>query len=86
MSYKTNEMLSSVKTTDNDILKINAKLDPNKAHGHNKINIHMIKICTFFGSHRAIDLFNHCIDNALYPCEYKKDNLVSVHKKMTNKP
>ena len=51
LSYKTNEMLSSVKTTDNDILKINAKLDPNKAHGHNKINIHMIKICTFFGSH-----------------------------------
>ena len=31
--YKTNERLSSVKITNDDILKIIAKLDPNKAHG-----------------------------------------------------
>ena len=42
--YKTNERLSSVKITDDDILKIIAKLDPNKAHCHDKISIHMIKI------------------------------------------
>ena len=46
LSYKTNERLSSVKITDDDILKIIAKLDPNKAHGHDKISIRMIKICS----------------------------------------
>ena len=39
MSYKTNERLSSVKITDDDILKIIAKLDANKAHDHDKISI-----------------------------------------------
>ena len=31
---------------DDDILKIIAKLDPNKAHGHDKTSIRMIKICS----------------------------------------
>ena len=43
LSYKQNERLSSVKITDDDILKVIAKLDPNKAHGHDKISIRMIK-------------------------------------------
>ena len=38
-SYKTNERLSSVKITDDDLLKIIAKLDPNKAHDHDEISI-----------------------------------------------
>ena len=33
LSYKTNERLSSVKITDDEVLKIIAKLDPNKAQG-----------------------------------------------------
>ena len=35
-----------------DVLKIIIKLDPNKAHGHDMINIRMLKIC---GS-SAVDL------------------------------
>ena len=45
-SYKKNERLPSVKITDDDILKITAKLDPNKTHGHDNISICMIKICS----------------------------------------
>ena len=26
-------------------------------------------------------IFNHCIDNGIYPCEWKKTNVVPVHKK-----
>ena len=44
--YKTNERLYSIKITDDDLLKIIAKLDPNKAHGHDKMSIRMIKICS----------------------------------------
>ena len=39
LSYKTTERLYSIKITDDDILKIIAKLDPNKTHGHDKMSI-----------------------------------------------
>ena len=44
LSYKTNERLSPVKITDDDILKIISKLDPNKTNDHDKTIIRMIKI------------------------------------------
>ena len=81
LSYKTNERLSSVKITDHDILKIIAKLDPNKAHGHDKISICMIKICSTSICKPLRFIFNHCIDNGIYPCERKKANVVPIHEK-----
>ena len=71
-SYKTNERLSSVKITDDDILKIIAKLYPNKAHGHDKISIRIIKICSTSICKALRLIFNHCIDNGISPCEWKK--------------
>ena len=81
MSYKTNERLYSIKITDDDILKIIAKLDPNKAHGHDKISIRMIKICSTSICKPLRLIFNHCIDSGIYPCEWKKANVVPIHKK-----
>ena len=69
LSYKTKERLSSVKITDDDILKIIAKLDPNKAHGHDKISILMIKICSTSICKPLRLIFNYCIDSGIYPCE-----------------
>ena len=84
LSYKTNERLYSIKITDDDILKIIAKLDPNKAHGHDKMSIRMIKICSTSICKPLRLIFNHCIDNGIYPCEWKKANVVPVHKKVTH--
>ena len=81
LSYKTNEKLSSVKITDNDMLKIFAKLDLNKTHGHDKVSIRMIKICTTSICKPLRLIFNHCIDNSMYPCDWKKSNVVPFHKK-----
>ena len=63
LSYKTTERLSSVKITDDDILKIITKLDPNKANGHDKISIRMIKICSTSICKSLRLIFNHCIGN-----------------------
>ena len=41
----TEQHLNTLKFSDNDIEKIIQNLDPNKAHGHDKISIRMIKIC-----------------------------------------
>ena len=81
LSYKTNERLYSIKTTDDDILKIIAKLDPNKAYGHDKMSIRMIKICSTSICKPLRLIFNHCIDSGIYPCECKKANVVPIHKK-----
>ena len=80
-SYKTNERLYSIKINDDDILKIITKLDPNKAHGHDKMSIRMIKICSSSICKPLRLIFNHCIDSGIYPCEWKKANVVPIHKK-----
>ena len=45
LHYLTDNRLSSVSFSQNDIAKIIQNLDPNKAHGHDNIRIHMLKIC-----------------------------------------
>ena len=40
----TNTCLSTVRFSENDILKVIRKLDPSKAHGHDKISIRMLKL------------------------------------------
>ena len=40
----TNTCLSTVRFSEYDILKIIRKIDPSKAHGHDKISIRMLKL------------------------------------------
>ena len=41
----TNNCLPTVSFTKDDIAKIRNNIDPNKAHGHEMISIHMLKMC-----------------------------------------
>ena len=77
MYYKTNERLSSLEFTDEDILKVITKPDPNKARGHDKISIRMIKICSTSVCKPLRLISNHCIDNGVYPCDC---NVMPIHK------
>ena len=63
------------------IAKIIRNLDPNKADGHDMIGIHMLKLCgnTVYKPHQLI--FRSCIENGKFPSEWKKANVVPVHKK-----
>ena len=45
LHYLTDNRLSSVSFSQDDIAKIIQNLDPNKAHGHDNISIRMLKIC-----------------------------------------
>ena len=45
LHYTTEKRLNTLNFSSNDIEKIIQNLDPNKAHGHDKISIRMIKIC-----------------------------------------
>ena len=80
LHYLTDNRLSSASFSQDNIAKMIQKFDPNKAHGHN-ISTCMLKIC---GSsiYKPIELiikqFN---ETGVFPSEWKKDNIVFIHKK-----
>ena len=77
----TDNRLSSVRFSQDDIAKIIQNLDQNKAHGHDNISIRMLKIC---GSsiYKPLEMiFKQCIETGFFPSEWKKTNIVPIHKK-----
>ena len=81
LHYLTDNRLSSVRFSQDDIAKIIQNLDPNKAHGHDNISIRMLKIC---GSsiYKPLEMiFKQCIETGFFPSEWKKANIVPIHKK-----
>ena len=81
LHYLTDSFLFSVSFSQDDFVKIIQSLDPNKAHGYDSISIRMLKK---FGS--SIDepleiTFKQCIGTGVFLSEWKKGNIVPIHKK-----
>ena len=79
--YLTDNCLSSIRFSQDDIAKENQNLDPNKAHGHDNISIRMLKIC---GSsiYKPLEMiFKQCIETGVFLSEWKKGNLAPIHQK-----
>ena len=70
-----------VKFVNNDILKIIQNLNPNKAHGHDKISIRMLKLCDDSLCRPLELIFKDCLTNGIFPSDWKKGSIVPVHKK-----
>ena len=78
----TNTCLSTVKVSENDILKVVRKLDPSKAHGHDKIIICMHKL-----SDKAICkplhmIFTTCLETGFSQSTGKKATLYPYIRKL----
>ena len=78
---KTSESLTTIDFSNNDILKIIRNLDPNKAHGRDMISIRMVKICDDSICKPLKLLFQSCLESGKFPSEWKKANVVPIHKK-----
>ena len=81
-----NKCLSTVRFSENDILKVIRKLDPSKAHGHDKISMRMLKL-----SDKAICkslhlMFTSCLETGVFPIHWKKANVVPMRKKEIKQP
>ena len=64
-----------------DIATLIKNLDPNKAHGHDIISILMLKLCGK-STYEPLDLiFQSYMKQGKFPTEWKKANVVPVHKK-----
>ena len=70
-----------VKFVNNDTLKIFQNLNPNKAHGHDKISIRMLKLCDDSLCRPLELIFKDCLTNGIFPSDWKKGSIVPVHKK-----
>ena len=76
----TNETLSSLNISDNDIFAIIKNLNPNKFHVWDNISIRMIKLC---GKSIVCPLkliFEASLQGGEFPDYWKKANVVPFHK------
>ena len=71
---RTNESLNTINFTQDDILSVTRKLDPNKAHGHNQISIRMLQICEKAICKSLRSIFSSCIQSGIFPTEWKMTN------------
>ena len=71
----------SFQYTVNDIKSTISKLDPNKAHGYDMISIHMIKLYGDLINKTLEMIFKSCLNQEVFPAEWKKANAVPVYKK-----
>ena len=56
-------------------------LDPNKAHGHDKISICMLQLCGNSICKPLELIFKQSMESSYFPSEWKKGNVVLIHKK-----
>ena len=84
MNYKTNNRLLTANFSTDRTAKILQNLDPNKAHGHDKISIRMLQLCgnSIFKPLELI--FKQAMESGSFLPEWKKGNVVPIHKKDNN--
>ena len=81
LPLRTDSSLSSCHFTKDDILRIINNLDPNKAYDHDEISIRMLKICGDSICRPLSIIFKICLRTGIFPLEWKKANIVPIHKK-----
>ena len=79
--YKTNQRLLNIKFSNNDVYKTIKNLNPNKAHGFDRILIKMIQLCGDSIVSPLSKIFRNAIKTGAFPDKWKKGNIVPVHKK-----
>ena len=87
----TNQILYTQNTLrDFDIdcgksLKLINGLNPHKAHGHDGISIRMVKLCNLTITKPLSILYITCIQPRVFLDDWKKGNVISVHKRTLSK-
>ena len=77
----TEKSLSDVDFSVDDIKNIISKLDSNKAFGDDRISIRMLKLCDKSICKLLSIVFKSCRTQGIFPSEWKKANVVPIHKK-----
>ena len=81
LNYKTDNRLLTANFSIDNIAKIQQNLDPNKAHDHHNVSIRMLQLCGNSICKRLELIFKQAIESGSFPSEWKKGNVVPIHKK-----
>ena len=81
LTFLTENSLLKCNFSKKDILQIIKNLDSNKAPGHDMISICMLKLCGDSICKHLELIFKTCLQNGRFPMEWKKANVVPIHKK-----
>ena len=79
--FTTDSRLQNVIFNHDNIAKIIKNLNPAKAHGWDGISIKMIKMCEQTITIPLFIIFKKAILTGIFPDNWKKGNIVPVHKK-----
>ena len=82
LHYLSDNRLSSVSFSQDDITKIIQNLDLNKAHGHDNISIHMLNICGLSIYNLLEMIFKQCIETGVFLLNEKR--LILQHVLLKN--
>ena len=74
--------LTSIDSSVEQISNIIKKPDPNKAHGHDKISICLLKLCRDSINRPLATIFKNCFNERIFPNDCKKANVVPIHNKL----
>ena len=78
LKLPTEHTLTSCGFSETDILQIVNSQDSNKAHGHDMISIHMLKLCGEEICRPLNIIFKLCLNTDKFPLEWRKGNVSSV--------
>ena len=81
--FLTENHLSNVQISNENIIKIINNLDPNIAHGHDMVSIRMLKLCGLSLCKPFSIIFKSCFSQIKFLMEWKKKQCGSdPHKKL----
>ena len=81
LHYKTNSRLLTVYFFIDGIKKILQNLDPNEAHGHDKVTICILQLCGNSICKPLALIAKHSMDSGSFLSVWNKGNDVPIHKK-----
>ena len=79
--YKTNTRIDTVTFSEHNILSIIRSLNQNMAHGWDNVSTRMIQVCDDSIILPLEIIFKTALNSGIYPDQWKKANVVPVHKK-----
>ena len=74
LNYKTDNRLSAVNVSIDDITKVLQNLDPNKAHDHDKISIRMLQLCGNLICKPLKLIFQQAMESGMEKREYRSNS------------
>ena len=77
----SDKRISQLEFNIDDIIAIIRNLNPNKAHGHDGFSIRMIQLSCDSIAKPLHLIFKNCFQTATFPAEWKKGNIIPIHKK-----